>query len=104
MKYRKITNQKSTVVHNNGQHRFMPTLKKRKKTNKYKRTNKTPKTWLKCVNIYHGRTFQSNDFLKSHRHRNNHVPLSEIDTYMFHSFASKKMFHDDKDINNYKEI
>lgn len=31
MKYRKITNQKSTVVHNNGQHRFMPTLKKRKK-------------------------------------------------------------------------
>lgn len=100
MKYRKITNQKSTVVHNNGQHRFMPTLKKKKN----KRTNKTPKTWLKCVNIYHGRTFQSNDFLKSHRHRNNHVPLSEIDTYMFHSFASKKMFHDDKDINNYKEI
>lgn len=34
MKYRKITNQKSTVVHNNGQHRFMPTLKKKKnKTN-----------------------------------------------------------------------
>lgn len=31
MKYRKITNQKSTVVHNNGQHRFMPTLKKKKK-------------------------------------------------------------------------
>lgn len=105
MKYRKITNQKSTVVHNNGQHRFMPTLKKKgKKTPKNKRTNKTPKTWLKCVNIYHGQTFQSNDFLKSHRHRNNHVPLSEIDTYMFHSFASKKMFHDDKDINNDKEI
>lgn len=35
MKYRKITNQKSTVVHNNGQHRFMPTctLKKKPKTN-----------------------------------------------------------------------
>lgn len=31
MKYRKITNQKSTVVHNNGQHWCMPTLKKRKK-------------------------------------------------------------------------
>lgn len=39
MKYRKITNQKSTVVHNNGQHRFMPTLKKRKK-NKQIQTNK----------------------------------------------------------------
>lgn len=33
MKYRKITNQKSTVVHNNGQHRFMPTLKKKEKKN-----------------------------------------------------------------------
>lgn len=39
MKYRKITNQKSTVVHNNGQHRFMPTLKKKEKKTP-KQTNK----------------------------------------------------------------
>lgn len=42
MKYRKITNQKSTVVHNNGQHRFMPTLKiQTKQTNKKNTKNMT---------------------------------------------------------------
>lgn len=40
MKYRKITNQKSTVVHNNGQHRFMPTLKKKPKPNEQRKHQK----------------------------------------------------------------